>query len=398
MFPILILTLAAVPQPPVIEVGKDPRQVVVSFPVGNVQPAAQVGTLEFDKATPHLKLVVVDGDGTDGPPVFGRYSLMKSRLVFQPRYLLLPGVKYAAIGRTANGRPVRTSFVIPKPAACEPPRVTGLFPSGRILPANCLKFYIHFSRPMREGRAIFDQIQILGPDRKPVADPWRRTELWNEDATRLTMWIHPGRIKQGVNLREEFGPVLKANQEYRLVISTGVRDASGNQLAGPFEKRFRTAAEDRSRPTPRKWKLSSPEIGTREALEIVFDEPLDRALLNRMLTVKRNGNRIAGRIDVSVGELRWRFTPNENWSSGEHSLHVDGRLEDLAGNTPLRVFDTDLADPPAEKTRLTLPISLREPNSPLKQQQQNACRPDQMHLFPMQCQSTCATLLSGLND
>ena len=173
------------------------------------------------------------------------------------------------------------------------------------------------------------------------------------------MWIHPGRIKQGVNLREEFGPVLKAGQEYRIVVSSAVRDAKGVRLDEPFEKRFRTAAEDRSRPAPQKWKLNSPKIGTREPLVIVFDEPLDRALLNRMLLVKRHGEPVGGQISVPAGELRWRFTPTQNWQRGEHSLHVDGRLEDLAGNTPLRVFDTDLADAPAGKARLELPISLR---------------------------------------
>jgi hypothetical protein len=49
---------------------------------------------------------------------------------------------------------------------------------------------------------------MRGPDGKDIPDPWRRTELWNEDATRLTLWIHPGRVKEGVNLREEFGAVL----------------------------------------------------------------------------------------------------------------------------------------------------------------------------------------------
>nr|MBC8291339.1 hypothetical protein [Planctomycetota bacterium] len=209
MFPFLILSLAAFPEPLTVDVGKDPRQVVVSFRVVVDQLERKEGKLDFEAATPHLKLVVVDEDGTDGPPVFGRYSLVESRLVFKPRYPLLPGVKYAAIGKTIKGKPIRSSFVVPEPAKSKPPQVTDFFPSGKTFPANCLKFYIHFSQPMREGRAVFEQIRIIGPDGKIVPDPWRRTELWNEDATRLTMWVHPGRIKQGVNLRDEFGPVLK---------------------------------------------------------------------------------------------------------------------------------------------------------------------------------------------
>lgn len=360
MFPILIFSLATFAEPLTVHVSKDPRLVEVSLQVVTDQIATAGGKIQFESATPHLKLVVINEDGSEGAPVFGRYSLQDSRLVFRSRYPLLPGVRYAAIGRTVKGKPVRSSFVVPELGKSKPPRVTGFFPSGKALPANCLKFYIHFSQPMREGRAIFEQIQILGPDGKPIVDPWRRTELWNEDATRLTMWIHPGRIKQGVNLREEFGPVLKAGEEYRIVVSSAVRDANGHRLAEAFEKRFKTAAEDRARPAPQKWKLNSPTLGTREPLEIVFDEPLDRALLNRMLLVKRGGKPVRGQISVPQGELRWRFTPKENWRPGEHTLHVDGRLEDLAGNTPLRVFDTDLADEPAGKALLKLPISLRE--------------------------------------
>ena len=361
MFPILIVGLTTFVEPLTVDVGKEPRLVEVSLQVVRDQVEATEGSIEFEAAIPHLKLVVINEDGSEGAPVFGLYTLQNSRLVFRPRYPLLPGVKYAAIGWTAKGKPVRSVFVVPSLGKSRPPRVTGLFPSGRTLPANCLKFYIHFSQPMREGRAIFEQIQILGPDGKPIVDPWRRTELWNEDATRLTMWIHPGRIKQGVNLREEFGPVLRAGKEYRIVVSSVVRDAKGNRLEEPFEKRFRAAAEDRSRPAPQKWKLNSPTIGTGELLEVVFDKPLDRALLNRMLVVKRDGKTVSGQVSVPAGELRWRFTPKENWLPGEHSLHVDGRLEDLAGNTPLRVFDTNLSDGPAGNAHLKVSISLRVP-------------------------------------
>jgi len=41
------------------------------------------------------------------------------------------------------------------------------------------------------------------------------------DAKRLSLWIHPGRIKNGVNLREELGPVLEPNRKYTLVLSGG---------------------------------------------------------------------------------------------------------------------------------------------------------------------------------
>lgn len=360
VIPLLVLSLtAAVEEPLTIRSGDDPRIVEVSFQVVPEQVAAANGKLEFEAATRHLKLVVVNEGGEHGPPVFGTYRLVKSRLVFEPRYPLLRGVKYTVIGTPNQGKLITKSFVVSSESNSQPPRVVAFFPSGKVLPANCLKFYIHFSKPMREGRAIFEQIQIIGPDGKEVVAPWRRTELWNEDATRLTMWIHPGRIKQGVNLREKFGPVLKPESKYRIVVGKDVRDATGVHLAEPFEATFLTAGEDRSRPIPARWKLSSPKAGTREPLRVIFDEPLDRALLNRMLAVKSGEVTIAGSIQVRPGETLWQFTPKENWLERKYVLHIDGRLEDLAGNTPLRVFDTDLSDGPAAQPELALPVRIQ---------------------------------------
>ena len=184
--------------------------------------------------------------------------------------------------------------------------------------------------------------------------------MWNEDATRLTMWIHPGRIKQGVNLREEFGPVLKPGSEYRLVVTQAVRGAAGVHVPKPFEKAFRTTGEDRSRVDPGRWKLSEPETGTRTPLRVTFDKPLDRVLLGRMLKVKSGTNVVQGEIEVSAGETSWEFTPAENWTDEEHALHIDGRLEDLAGNTPLRAFDTDLSRSPTSPPLLQLSFRPRK--------------------------------------
>ena len=65
-------------------------------------------------------------------------------------------------------------------------------------------------------------LEILDEQGTLVEDPWRRTELWTADARRLSLWIHPGRIKNGVNLREELGPVLEPNKTYKLIIRAEV--------------------------------------------------------------------------------------------------------------------------------------------------------------------------------
>jgi hypothetical protein len=233
--------------------------------------------------------------------------------------------------------------------------VTRVFPSGDRLPANCLKFYVHFSAPMREGREIFEQIQIVSEDGEVVPDPWRRVELWSTDAKRLTLWIHPGRIKRGVNLREEFGPVLRPNQKYRLVIPKRVLGANGMKLEAEFSKAFETTAEDHTRPLPKHWQIDAPSVGTREPLQIRFGKSLDRAQLLRMITVvASDGRTIRGSISIGSGESTWNFRPSENWMNNRHQLIVDGRLEDAAGNTPLRPFDNDLGSRTLVAPRLSI--------------------------------------------
>jgi hypothetical protein len=209
---------------------------------------------------------------------------------------------------------------------------------------------------MREGRDIFEQIQILDKDGEVVPDPWRRVELWSLDARRLTLWIHPGRIKQGVNLREDFGPVLFPDQHYRLVLRSTVQNTHGTALKHDFEKPFRTSPEDHDRPLPRNWRLSNPEIGSREPLEVTFNEPLDRAQLERFLKVESAGKQLTGTISVASNERVWLFTPAANWPAEPCRLNVSGELEDLAGNTPLRAFDTDLQQPALAAPQLILPI------------------------------------------
>jgi hypothetical protein len=312
---------------------------------------------DFEFASGILHIAVVGSKGQTGPPIFARYRVNKSRLILKPKYPLLAGVTYRITARDGE-ESVSREYKVASKTVTERPRVTSIYPSGSILPANCLKFYVHFSKPMREGRVIFEQIEIRDQEGQVVHDPWRRTELWSDDAKRLTLWIHPGRIKQGVNLRDDFGPVLKPKQKYRLVITQRVKDVEGASLSKAFEKEFSTIAEDRSRPKPSRWILNQPKIGSREPIVIQFGEPLDRALLSRMITVRRDSSRLPGSLLIGKHETSWSFKPQTAWRAEKHSIIVDGRLEDLAGNTPLRVFDTDLSAPKPNAPKLSIPIEL----------------------------------------
>ncbi len=99
----------------------------------------------------------------------------------------------------------------------------------------------------------------------------------------------------------------------------------------------------RARVDPLAWRLAAPAADSREALAAAFDRPLDVALLSRCLTVLDGAmDPVHGESTVDEGERVWRFRPLPAWRPGGYTLRVDGRLEDVAGNSVRRVFDRDL--------------------------------------------------------
>lgn len=290
-----------------------------------------------------LSLVLLDEEGHDGPPILGKVRHRGKSMAFIPKYGLGRGLRYRATLLGPNGSRDTATYSVPNLPRSEPAVVKQVYPSASTLPANNLKFYLHFSKPMREGKAIFDQIQILDNGGDPIPHPWRRVELWSHGATRLTLWIHPGRIKKGVNLREDEGPVLHPNHRYILLVSRKVRNAEGQPLGHSYRKEFVTCNPDYERPLPSKWQISNPGAGTREPLRIRFPESLDHSLLHRMLTIHDDQAKpVAGELLIGPSETSWSFTPKEPWRPSPHLLRIDHELEDLAGNTPTRLFDLDL--------------------------------------------------------
>jgi hypothetical protein len=167
-------------------------------------------------------------------------------------------------------------------------------------------------------------------------------ELWGPSSQRLTIFIHPGRIKRGLAFREQAGPVLKPGKRYSLVIDDGLRDMNGQPLASPHEKHFVVTDADRTSPDPAGWLLSVPGAGSRDPLHVVFGEPMDHALLGRFVTVRHaSGRAVGGRVMVSQQETVWEYVPDGPWTAGSYVVVVDTAIEDLAGNQIGRLFDVD---------------------------------------------------------
>jgi hypothetical protein len=64
-----------------------------------------------------------------------------------------------------------------------------------------------------------------------------------------------------------------------------------------------------------------------------------------------DGLPVGGTAESGPQERSWQLTPRQPWAAGPHQLTVDPALEDLAGNSIVRVFDRDLTRD-SDETRL----------------------------------------------
>ncbi len=338
----ILLTVFCVPGDPglSIQASGDGRlpQVKVGLPPDAKLPA---GKLTQDQGEAWLRLCLVEA-GTEGPPIFGTYERRGQDLIFTPRFPLVPEKQYRAVFLSPKGAKQTREYRVPPRPPAPPARIVKIYPAGDVLPANHLRFFLYFSRPMRGGSDLFKHIRILDADGKEVRDPWLLDELWDDDGQMLILYIHPGRIKWDVLLRLLLGPVLFPDRDYMLVVSGALLDADGRRLGKDYTKKFRTTAEDRARIDLSAWKIKAGAAGSRASLVLEFPKALDHLSLERFLTIQdAKGRKVAGKIEVGANERSWKFTPAQAWQAEEYTLTVDGRLEDTAGNTPLRPFDVD---------------------------------------------------------
>jgi hypothetical protein len=297
--------------------------------------------------------LIVRTDVADSAPMLGRILVAKhisgsTALVFFARFPFVPGMNYRAVFDTAkfpDVEPVHveSQFTAPKSAAAASAGVTQVYPTANRLPENLLRFYVHFSTPMRRGEA-YSHILLLDEKGTVIASPFLEIaeELWDPDGQRLTLFIDPGRIKRGLKPREDLGPVLEAEKNYTLVIRGDWKDADGQGLGQDHKKMFRAEAAMEKGIDPSDWKFQPPAAGTKSPLVVRFPRPLDHALLGRALSVVgADGRPISGTIAVSASETNWQLTPQAAWSPGRYELVIHRVLEDVCGNRVGRAFEVD---------------------------------------------------------
>jgi hypothetical protein len=287
---------------------------------------------------PDLKVSALMGD--KAVAMFGQVARTDRDLTFTPAALFLSGQTYRAEWINAFGVAQQTDFSL-QPQASQGPTVQ-MRPQS-VLPANALKFYLHFSEPMEQG-IFLDRLRLLDADGKEIVGPFRETELWSPDGKRLTVWFHPGRQKTGVNLNTDEGPVLRAAMKHALVVVGSWRNTSGVALGKDVRFDFQVGEADHAQPNMKGWQITAPKSSTREALVVRFDEPMDTAVAASALRVKSGGNEVAlSDAQVSPDGLQWSATPQQPWLVGTLELHAEPTLEDLAGNSLEKLFEVDVS-------------------------------------------------------
>lgn len=296
-------------------------------------------------------LSVVVAEGTESeiaarPPMAGEWSTATGSLVFTPKFPLRPGTKYRVTGRDSP-LDVRTPETArPKPA------LTHIHPSPTDLPANVLRFYLEFDRPMPRGDA-YKYISVYTEAGKKDVQPFVEldAELWNADQTRLTLLIDPGRIKKEVKPRIDLGPVFEAGKKYTLVVSGKWPTLDGTPLGTDVRKSITAVDPVATAIDPKVWKVSAP-ADPAGPLAVAFRRPLDHPILMRALTViGPDGKPVAGKAAAADEDRGWTFLPTAPWAPGAYTLRVDTVLEDVCGNRIGTPFEVDLLRPAPKEVK-----------------------------------------------
>lgn len=279
-------------------------------------------------------------------PTAGEWQRTAGTARFHPRFAPSPGAQLAVVTTLEPGASdwrVLARIRIPLGRSQPTTVVTAIRPGAPIVPENLLRFAVEFSAPMDEGSAAgrVHLVDGAGAEVEGALHPMP-PELWDRARRRLTLLLEPGRIKRGLQPHEQAGPPLRHGEEVALVVDRDLRDAGGAPLVERASRIYRVGPPERRRIDPEAWTVTWP---TRESSELVveFDRPLDRLLVRRYLRVAdASGRPVPGAAVLEEDSRRWRFTPDAPLDVSR--VHVDARLEDLAGNSVRRVFDRDLRD------------------------------------------------------
>ena len=229
-------------------------------------------------------------------------------------------------------------------AAPSNPQVVLILPSSGEVPANLLRISIRFATQV-EG-AVLPRVSLWRAHGREIQQPFLEQELWSPDGKVLTIMLHPGRVKSGLNARDTMGPILLAGDDIFLAFD-------GHPI-----KRWRVGPKDDAGPNTSKWKLHSVQAESLRPLVVVLDGPIDGQDADYLAIADASGRRVAGRVRLAAGESVWTFAPDVAWRVGAYELVARGTLEDPAGNRLGSRFETSIDSPAGPAIDAVVPFAV----------------------------------------
>jgi Bacterial Ig-like domain len=215
-----------------------------------------------------------------------------------------------------------------------------IFPTGGYVPENLLRIHVFFNSPGLADQ-VLSAFQLLDSAGNEVPHPFLDLSqgLWDPSGTRLTLLLHPGRIKSGLNASQSMGTALHAYQNYSLLLN--MRMLLGDAYEGVQSYSFTVLPAITSAIDIASWRLNKPAEQTYDALEVSFDRCIDISSLDNSFVIQdSHGAEIPHTLSVSENEKKAVITPHSAWLAGRYTLLVSPDLEDVAGNQFVISFES----------------------------------------------------------
>jgi len=272
--------------------------------------------------------------------IIGSFSYNKKHTTFKPLLPFQKGNEYTVVYKNEV-----YPFVIAIDDNYDYLQVEVLYPNTNVLPANFLKWYVQFSKPVNPSK-IYDHIYLIHESDSTKVDRALlplETPLLSEDGKLLTLWVEPGRQKRDLGPNRELGEVLILDKSYALVIDKELKDTQGIAMQEKYMHSFKVENFDRIKPSITSWKIDVPKANTRETLRINFQEYIDYGSLKGALEiVNESGTIIDGDFTINVNQNFALFKPSQDWNKETYIIKCGSIIEDLAGNNLERLFDRDI--------------------------------------------------------
>lgn len=264
---------------------------------------------------------------------------------------LIRGLEYDVRIRSTSG--LRTIPVaLPQAVPPTPPSVQRMSPAAEVLPANTLRLYAHFDRPMARGQVV-DHVRLIDQEGNAISDALLNlgVEMWSPDQQRLTILFDPGRLKRGVGPNLALGAPLVPGHRFAIEIDADMHDALNRPLGSTFRHWFDVGEADRRALSPSDWTVLLSE----NTISIVFDRTMDEysALSMLRLLGGEDGGFFIGSV-FQHGVITWPVPADVPLS--RLSIVLGPELEDVAGNTICAPFDVTATHGARCEHQIVLPL------------------------------------------